>query len=121
MNHTRDEFQLEAQFLETALLRTELLKANDAKKANREYDKLHRLKDELRELPDKGCAVLKRIASHSDVDVRILAAAALLAVDEAYAISVLEDISIGDAGLQSFTAEMTLQEWRKGATREYWA
>ena len=121
MNFSRDEFQLEAQFLETALRRAEFLREHESKKANKEYDKLHRLKNKLRELPDKGDSLLKRIVSHSDLDVRILAAAALLAVDEPYAISVLEDVSARDAGLQSFTAEMTLREWRKGSIRDYWA
>lgn len=121
MSYSLDELQLEAEFLATALRRSELLRKKEPKKANKEYDKLHLLKDKLRELPDQGEAILKRIASQPDLDVKVLAAAALLAIDEAYAIQLLEGVCACDAGLQSFTAELTLREWRKGSIREYWA
>lgn len=113
--------RLEALFLETALRRGELLRANESRKANKEFDTLHMLKDRLRGLPDKGEWILKRLAGHDDLDVRILAAAGLLVIDEPYTIGVLEAISAGDSGLPSFSAEMTLREWRKGAIRDYWA
>ena len=111
---------METDFLETALRRSDLLRLNDSKKANRQYEKLHELKNRLRTLPDKGEAALKRIAMHPDLDVKILAAASLLAVDELYAIALLEQVAAINSGLQSFTAEMTLREWRSGSIRDYW-
>lgn len=120
MKCTSHEIQLEVEFLETALRRSALLRKNEPKKANKEYDKLHKLKKAFRSLPDRGETALKRIASNSDVEVKTLAAASLLAVDESYAIALLEEIAASDVGLQSLTAEMTLREWRKGSIREYW-
>src|SRR5687767_13966234 len=106
------EEAVEREFLQTALKRSELLRLNDAKKANKEYDKAHMAKGKLRQLPDRGEAALKRIvAGTEDLDVQILAAAALLALDEGFATDLLERIQNSGAGIPSFTAEMTLREW----------
>lgn len=76
----------------------------------------------MRRLPDRGEGALKRAAAATeDPDARILVAAALLAVDEAFATTLLEQIRIADVGLPSFTAEVTLKEWRAGAIRGYWS
>ena len=116
------EAMLERAFLDTALKRSELLRQNEPKKANKEYDKLHRLKGEMRHLPDKGKAALKRVAgSTEDDDVRILAAAALLAIDEPFATELLEQIQMRGVGIPSFTAEMTLHEWQAGSIKDYWS
>ena len=115
------EEKLESAFLSTALERSELLRLNQVTKGNRRYDRLHRIKTEMRELPDRGEAALKRIAAATgDLEVKICAAAALLAVDERFACEILEAIRDKDAGLDSFAAEMTLREWRAGRMREYW-
>ena len=114
-----DESAIECEYLNTALRRSQFLVNNDAKKANREFDKLHKLlKNGLRLLPDKGEAALKRIAETPNPDVQIEAAAALLTIDEPYATSLLEKV-VNRRGSSSFTAEMTLQEWRKGKLRDY--
>jgi len=105
-------------FLTTAVNRSRLLN-NNVKAANREYDKLHRLKKELRSLPDRGGAILKRVAQHPDLDVQISALAMLLAVDEIYAIDALRVIAASERGLPSFTAAMTIQEWNDGNIRDY--
>ncbi len=47
--------EIEQLFLTTAVNRSRLLRT-DVKAANREYNKLHRLKKELRSLPDRGGA-----------------------------------------------------------------
>lgn len=116
------EHVLEQEFLQTAQKRSELLRQNDSKAANKQYDKIHKLKGKLRLLPDRGAASLKRILSiTTDPEVKILAAAALLAVDESFARSELERIRDNETGLPSFTADMTLKEWAAGSIREYWA
>lgn len=114
-----DEESIEREYLETALRRSHLLTINDTKAANKEFDKLHHLLNKyVRLLPDRGEKVLKSIAQNSNLDVRIEAAAALLAVDESYAIELLEAIA-SDPGLHGFTASMTLMEWKKGSLRNY--
>jgi hypothetical protein len=119
MNYCEED--LEREFLLSAANRSEFVRLNDSKRANREYDKLHKLKERMRQLPDRGKAALRRIAKASkDPEVQIAAAAALLAVDERFAIDILQQVQNGNSGLPSFTAEMTLREWRAGSMREYW-
>jgi len=113
------EASLEREYLEAAQRRSDLMRQNEPELANREYDKLYELKQRMRELPDKGEAALKRITTSTDYDIQILAAADILALDENYALQLLERIARQDVGLPSFTAEMTLQEWKSGALREY--
>jgi site-specific recombinase len=113
------EERIEREFLQVATRRSQFLRAGEPKKANRQYDKLYKMKARLRQLPDRGEAALKRIAATNDTEIQIMAAGLLLAVDEDFAIELLERIRDDDPGLASFTAKMTLQEWRKGAIREY--
>lgn len=115
---TSDE-RIEREFLQVAIRRSQFLRAGEPKRANREYDKLYKMKERLRQLPDRGEAALKRIAATDDAEVQIMAAALLLAVDEDFAVELLERIRDTDPSLASLTAKMTLQEWRKGAIREY--
>ena len=114
------ESVLEREFLQAASKHSEFLRGHEPKKANREYDRLHKLKNKMRHLPDRGEALLKRIAANIDIEVQISAAAALLAVDEAYALKILKRIAETKVGLSSFTAEMTLKEWKKGSIKDYW-
>lgn len=119
------EKNLEQKYRNTSFKRAEYLATNDSKRANREFDKLTKLRREgLRSLPDRGEAILKRLAESPDAAccpyVLIDAAADLLAVDEAYAIKLLENVAKG-TGLEAFTAEMTVKEWRKGKLREFLA
>jgi hypothetical protein len=118
---TTSEQDLEQDFLQTALRRSEFLQRNEPKKANREYDRLDKIQQKMRQLSDRGEAAFKRIAAATtDLDVQIIAATALLPVDEPYGIHLLEQISSKrDAGIPSFTAEMTLREWRNGGMQKY--
>ena len=110
----------EEAFLASALRRSELLRQNDVKAANREYDLVHKAFKRLRERPDRGEAALKRIALVEDFDVQNLAAAALLAIDEDFAISLLEKVQRNSSGLPGLAAEMTIREWKRGTLRDYW-
>ncbi len=120
MDGNKYESTLQASFLDAALKRSQFLSDNDAAAANLEYDRLHEIKNELRNLPDRGEAILKRIAQHSDLHVRTLAAASLLAVDENFALRELDRIAALGEGLRSSTAELTAAEWRAGNLREHW-
>ena len=115
------EESVEREFLQAAVKRSQLLQAGEPRKANKEYDTIYRLKGKLRQLPDRGAAALKRISTTEDPDVQIMAAAALLALDEPFATELLERIRDSNPGLPAFTAEMTLQEWNNGSIREYWS
>ena len=116
-----DEKTIEREYLDTSLRRSHFLKANNIKAANKEFDKLHQLlKKYVRLLPDRGEKILKHIARNSNLDVKIEAAAALLAVDENFAIELLEGIAL-DPGLHGFTAAMTLKEWKNGKLKNYLA
>lgn len=61
--------EIEELFLKLAVNRSRLLFTR-VKAANREYDRLYRLKDNLRSLPGRGEAILKRVAQRSNPDVR---------------------------------------------------
>ena len=115
------EGSVEREFLETAIKWSQLLHAGEPRKANNKYDELYRLKGKMRQLPDRGEAALKRISTTQDPDVQIVAAAALLALDEPFATELLERIRDSIPGLPSFTAQMTLQEWENGSIRDYWS
>jgi len=106
------EESVEREFLQAAVKRSQLLQAGDPKKANKEYDELYRLKGQLRQFSDRGEAALKRISTTEDPDVQIVAAAALLALDEPFATVLLERIRDTTPGIPSLTAEMTLKEWK---------
>ena len=59
----------------------------------------------MRKLPDRGETALKRIvASVQDVDVQVLAAAALLTLDETFATTLLGQICRGQFGFPSLDA-----------------
>ena len=111
---------LEQRFLCLALQRSADLEAN-VKAANKAYDELHRLKNRMRLLPDRGEAILKRVAAHSNPDVGIVACAALLAVDEGFAIGRLESIAQTAPGFASSDASLTIREWQAGNLSKYWA
>jgi hypothetical protein len=78
------EQSLESEFLEAATKRSQLLQSGEPRKANRQYGRIHRLKEKMRGLPDRGEAALKRISKTNDPAVQIVAAAALLALDERF-------------------------------------
>ena len=86
------EESVEREFLQAAVKWSQLLQAGEPKKANKEFDEIYRLKGKMRQLPDRGEAALKRISKTDDPDVQIMAAAALLALDEPFATELLERI-----------------------------
>jgi len=111
---------LSRSFVWQPFRRARFLPNSEPKKANEEYDKIYLLKGEMRQFRDRGEAALKRISRTDDPDVQMLAAVGLLALDQHFAIGILERIRDSNQGLQSFTAEMALQQWNSGAIRDYW-
>lgn len=111
---------IERAFLDAAVKRAQFLSENNAKKANREYDRIHAFKNDLRRLPDRGEAALKRMLLNGELQVKLMAAVCLLAVDEAYAVEAFREISESSVGISSLDATLTLREWHAGNLREYW-
>ena len=58
---------------------------------------------------------LVKLLDHQSIGVRMWAAASLLPIKEADAITALEKIS-KEQGIHSLTAEMTLNEWKEGGS-----
>jgi hypothetical protein len=115
------ELSLEHQFQEASAERSHSLRNGQPRKANKAYDRLYQLKVQMRRLPDRGEAAFKRLCGADDVELRLLAASNLLALDEAFAIDVLKEIAALPVGLSSLDAKTTLQEWRRGALTDYLA
>jgi len=111
---------LEKEFVQAALARSRWTRQGDANKAGRETEKLRGIIQKLRALPDRGEVVFKRIAGSQDAELRILGASGLLAVDEAFATSVLRQVSAGRDQSKAFDAEMALKEWQNGLNRNFW-
>lgn len=109
---------LERAFAEASAKRSEFLRSGEVRKGNKEYDRVHMVRDQMRLLPDRGEGALKRLCQSADLDLRLLAAASLLAIDEAYAVQQLELMAAPGAGMKAFEAKMTLKEWRRGALRD---
>jgi hypothetical protein len=66
------ESVLERKFREASLRRSEFLANNDSRRANREFDKLTKLRKEgLRSLSDRGEAILRRLAEDLMADAYI--------------------------------------------------
>jgi hypothetical protein len=79
------------------------------------------MKDRMRLLPDRGEAILKCVAVHPNPDVAIIACAALLAVDETFAIERLKSLAQTAPGFASSDASLLIREWQAGNLSEYWA
>ena len=111
--------ELERAFADASAKRSEFLRSGEVRKGNKEYDRIHAINNQMRLLPDRGEAPLKRLCESTDLDLKLLAAANLLAVNEAYAVGQLEAIAAPGAGMKAFEAKMTLKEWRRGDLRGY--
>ena len=110
-----DEGHLISEFEELALMWDA---ERNARKANRIFDKLHKLTLALR-ASETGRALLESLLSHSNRGVRLNAASARLAWGSASAKGVLEDL-VDPRGFHSLDAEMTLREYRAGRMRFDW-
>ena len=112
---------LEKEFVQAALARSRYLSQGDATKSRREYEKLRGITQRIRALDDRGELVLKRIAGSQDAELRIMAAAGLLALDQVFATNLLRKVAQGRDQAKAFDAEMTLKEWQNGIKQEFWA
>ena len=63
---------------------------------------------------------MRVVESTNDEEILIITAASLLALDESYAIGVLQRVQLSD-GPGAFTAKWTIREWGNGNMREFWS
>ena len=115
------QVELEKEFVQAALARSRFLSQGEATKAGRECEKLRDIAGRIRALGDRGELVLKRIAGSQDAELRIMAAAGLLALDQVFATNLLRKVVQGRDQSKAFDAEMTLKEWQNGIKQEFWA
>ena len=115
-----DEQSLQLDLLRLGARRSEALRVGDVRHANMLYEAMYDITQQLRRLRDRGEAILKNVIKVADAESKTFAAAALLAVDEAYAIKILNEIASHESGFVSLTAKTTIEEWKAGSIREYW-
>lgn len=104
-------------FEEAAIKQGEAIGEGNSKVANRNYDKIAEVAKFLR--ANKCIKELSVFYEHSNVSVRLFAAAYLLPVDEERSIKVLDEI-VKMKVLGSLDAKMTIQEWKNGNLRNYY-
>jgi len=113
-------FELTSEYEKVASRYGQAFEACDPKTANRQSDILGRLEQELKQRPVEGRAAILSLMRSKDKGVRLCAAGAALRFAPDMAEPVLKELSTGP-GLMSLTAEVALQEWRKGnIDREDW-
>jgi hypothetical protein len=114
-------FELTVRFERTASLYGEAYEACDSKRANKQHDVLVSIRQELRQRGAEGRAAILSLMRSNDRGVRLCAAAIALRFAPEQAEPVLKELAVG-LGTISFTAEVTLEEWREGNLgREDWS
>ena len=109
---TTDE--LLADYRATAVIHGQALHDGPTRTCNRAYDKLTRIRRELR---DRGASHIQRVIDLLDDDdpsVRRSAAVDVLAFAPDDALRVLREVAAGPPGMVRLDAEMVLQQWEAG-------
>jgi hypothetical protein len=112
-------FELTARYAQTASFYAQAIDACDSKTANKQYDVLAAIEKELKKRPEGHAAITNAMKS-DDRGVRYCAAILALSVSPREAEAVLEEIASGPRGMLRLSAEVTLEEWRKGNFEPYW-
>jgi hypothetical protein len=82
--------------------------------ANRNYDEIAAIANELRARGSTGARLLESLLRDDDVAVRVWAATHCLPFAAASAEAVLTEAAAGPPGPERLAAEMALSEWRAG-------
>jgi hypothetical protein len=107
-------FELTARFEQAASLHAQGLEEGNPKTANKQHDILVTVEEELRRRRAEGRAAILSLMRSKDRGVRLCAAATALNFAPDQAEPVLKEIAGGPPGVTRLTAEVTLEEWRKG-------
>lgn len=84
----------------------------DSKTANRSFDKMIDALKDIYSLDSSGKLFLE-LLKNDDESVRLWSATHALFINESMALSTLESLA-SDSGIQSFSASMVVDEWKKG-------
>jgi hypothetical protein len=103
---------LSGDYLVSLLAFTEASSNDDQKSARTHYKKMDACFRSLRD--SNRLSELVKLLNHENESVRLWVSTHLLTYDEKLAKDSLKKIADRKAGLTSFSAEMTLQEWSKG-------
>ena len=102
--------ELVRRFVDATMEKAEM---HGARKDHRLYEEMRRAFQGLR-ATEEGRRAFRALLEHPSAEVRVWVAGQLLAEGDASVIGVVEEISKGE-GLLAFSAQMTLQEYRKGS------
>ena len=112
-NNEKNVARLIEEYAEAAAAHGKASSDGDYKKANRNHDIIADVRCELMERGDEGKTALLDLLTHPDPSVRTWAAAHSLQFDAQRAEATLVEVAQSDAGIVSFAAEMTLEQWKK--------
>ena len=101
------------EYIDAILKRDKALSIGNAKIANKYYDKIAGLVNDLKRSNIDELLKLQPLLEHEEVSVRFITAFYLLQIIPEEAENVLEHIA-NEKNKVSFDAKMTLREWRKG-------
>jgi hypothetical protein len=107
------------QYRQAALLHGQATAAGNYQVGNQQYDQLLAIYLDLKRKGATAVASLSALLHDKDNTVACWAATHLLPYQEALAVATLTRIA-DTSGIVSFTATMTLQEWRKGCLKLYY-
>ena len=108
------EAKLAERYVAAAAKHGACTETGNYKVGNAAYDRMAKVQQELKSVPDRGLAVVMDLIKHSNDWVKLEAGAHLLALREELACAVLERLAAGPSKHVAFEAQMILQEWRAG-------
>lgn len=106
--------QLLADYRATAVVHGRALQEGPARTCNRAYDKLARIRRELRERGDSHLQRVRELFDDDDPAVRRSAGVDALEFAPDEGLRVLREVAAGPPGMVQFDAEMVLQQWETG-------
>ena len=106
--------ELVSEYAEYASQHGKATELGDYKKGNKVHDKLIKIYRQIKEQGDLAHPMFKKMLYSSDPGVKSWAASHLLAISPKEAETVLTDIGKTPNSLVAFTANMILEEWKKG-------
>ena len=113
-------FELTSEYEKAAARYGQAFEACDSKATHRHMDRVLKIVQELKQRGSEGRAAILSLMRSNDKGVRLCAASTVLRFAPNLAEPVLKELSLGP-GLMSLTAEVALEEWRKGnIKREDW-
>ncbi|HEY9061488.1 MAG TPA: DUF2019 domain-containing protein [Pseudobacteroides sp.] len=105
--------ELVKMFVDASMRLEEAESVGNSKIVNQQYDKLRKIREELKEIGDEAMESLISLINHENIYVRYNAAYSIIPVNPEKAKEALNEIS-NARGLIGFTSKMTLREWENG-------